>query len=94
MNDLRISDVHIHIQPWRQLKPGPRRTMALGKEDHFEFLIALMDDPKLLLGIMDEQKIARVGMVNYPSPDLMGFDDSTNEFAVRYAAAAPARLLP
>jgi uncharacterized protein len=94
VTDLRISDVHIHIQPWRQLKPGPRRTMALGKEDHFEFLIALMDDPKLLLGIMDEQQIARVGLVNYPSPDLMGFDDSTNEFAARYAAAAPDRLLP
>jgi predicted TIM-barrel fold metal-dependent hydrolase len=94
VTDTRITDVHIHIQPWRQLKPGPRRTMAVGKEDHFDFLIALMDDPKLLLGIMDEQKIERVGMVNYPSPDLMGFDDSTNEFAAQYAAAAPHRLLP
>ena len=56
--------------------------MSLAKEDHFEFLVALMDDPKLLLGMMDEQRIARVGMVNYPSPDVMGFDDSTNDFAV------------
>ncbi len=94
MNDIRITDVHIHIQPWRQLKPGPRKTMAMAKEDHFDFLIALMDDPKLLLQMMDEQGIARVGMVNYPSPDLMGFDDSTNEFAARYAEAAPSRLLP
>ena len=94
MSDLRITDVHIHIQPWRQLKPGPRKAMALAKEDHFDFLLALMDDPKLLLRMMDEQGIARVGMVNYPSPDLMGFDDSTNEFAARYAEAAPARLLP
>ena len=94
MSDLRVTDVHIHIQPWRQLKPGPRKTMALAKEDHFAFLEALMDDPKLLLGMMDEQRIARVGMVNYPSPDVMGFDDSTNEFAARYAEAAPDRLLP
>ena len=94
MNDIRITDVHIHIQPWRQLKPGPRKTMALAKEDHFDFLLALMDDPALLLRMMDEQGIQRVGMVNYPSPDLMGFDDTTNEFAARYAEAAPDRLLP
>ena len=94
MSDLRVSDVHIHIQPWRQLKSGPRETMALGKEAHFEFLISLMDDPKLLLHLMDDQGITRVGMVNYPSPDVMGFDDSTNEFAARYAEAAPDRLLP
>ena len=94
MSDLRISDVHIHIQPWRQLKPGPRATMAVGKAEHFDFLLSLMDDPSLLLQMMDEQRIARVGMVNYPSPDLMGFDDSTNEFAARYAEAAPDRLLP
>ncbi len=94
MNDLRITDVHIHIQPWDELKPGPRETMRRGKEQHFDFLIALMSDPKLLLGVMDEQRIARVGMVNYPSPDLMGFTDATNDFAVRYAEAAPDRLLP
>jgi predicted TIM-barrel fold metal-dependent hydrolase len=94
VNDLRVTDVHIHIQPWRQLKEGPRQTMALGKKDHFDFLVALMDDPKLLLAAMDEQQISRVGMVNYPSPDVMGFDDSTNEFAARYAEAAPDRLLP
>jgi predicted TIM-barrel fold metal-dependent hydrolase len=94
LDDLRVTDVHIHIQPWRELKPGPRKTMALGKEEHFEFLLTLMDDPKLLLGVMDEQRIARVGMVNYPSQDLMGFTDATNEFSARYAEAAPDRLLP
>ena len=94
MNDLRISDIHIHIQPWEQLLPGPRETMARGKEKHFEFLLSVMQDPKLLLGLMDEQRIHRVGMVNYPSPDLMGFDDSTNDFSARYAEAAPDRLLP
>ena len=69
-------------------------TMRRGKEEHFQFLLAVMEDPKLLLRMMDEQGIDRVGMVNYPSPDLMGFTDSTNEFAARYAEAAPRRLLP
>ncbi len=89
-----ITDVHVHIQPWRQLKPAVMAAMRLGKEDHWEWLLALMDDPAMLLEIMDTSGIARVGLINYPSPDLMGFDDSTNEFAATYAAAAPARLIP
>ena len=91
---LLVTDVHIHIQPWRQLKPAVMETMRRGKEQHFDFLLQVMEDPKLLLSIMDEDGIERVGMVNYPSPDLMGFTDETNDFAARYAEAAPDRLLP
>ena len=90
----RITDVHIHIQPWRQLKPRVMETMRRGKEEHFDFLMQIMEDPTLLLSIMDGDGIERVGMVNYPSPDLMGFTDETNDFAARYAEAAPGRLLP
>jgi len=90
----RITDFHIHIQPWRQLKPAVMETLRRGKEEHFDFLLSLMDDPHMLLGIMDEQGIDRVGMVNYPSPNVMGFRDDTNEFAVRYAEADRRRLIP
>src|SRR5690242_20702012 len=93
-NSYRITDVHIHIQPWRQLKPGAMEAMRRGKEEHFEFLLALMDDPKLLLRILDDEGIARVGLVNYPSERVMGFTDETNAFAVQYAEADPKRLLP
>ena len=89
-----ITDVHVHIQPWRQLKPAVMAAMRRGKEDHWDWLLALMDDSGMLLEIMDSAGIARVGLINYPSPDLMGFDDSTNEFAADYAAKAPERLLP
>jgi len=89
-----ITDVHVHIQPWRQLKPAVAEAMRRGKEDHWDFLLALMDDPKALLEIMDRSGIWRVGLVNYPSPDLMGFTMETNTFAARYAEAAPERLLP
>jgi len=95
MSDLPgITDVHVHIQPWRQLKPAVMEAMRRGKEDHWEFLLALMDDPKALLEIMDRSGVWRVGLVNYPSPDLMGFTMETNTFAARYAEAAPERLLP
>ncbi len=89
-----VTDLHIHIQPWRQLKPAVVAAMRRGKEDHWDWLLQLMDDPQVLLGIMDESDIWRVGLVNYPSPDVMGFTDETNTFAAKYASAAPDRLIP
>jgi len=89
-----VSDLHVHIQPWREMKPEAAAVMRRGKEDHWERLAALMDDPTALLEVMDESGVWRVGLVNYPSPDLMGFTDATNAFAARYAEASPERLLP
>jgi predicted TIM-barrel fold metal-dependent hydrolase len=90
----RITDIHIHIQPWRDLKPQVQEVMRRGKEDHWEFLLSLMDDPKALLEIMDRAGVWRAGLVNYPSPDIMGFTNTTNDFAARYASVNPERLLP
>ena len=90
----RITDVHIHIQPWRDLKPKVQEVMRAGKEAHWDFLLSMMDDPQALLEIMDRAGVWRVGLVNYPSPDIMGFTDSTNDFSAGYARANPERLLP
>ncbi|HEY2823907.1 MAG TPA: hypothetical protein VGI83_00020, partial [Gemmatimonadales bacterium] len=89
-----VTDIHVHIQPWRQLKPKVAEVMKRGKEEHWRHLMALMDDPKLLIEELDRSKIWRVGLINYPSPDLMGFTDETNEFAAQYASHNPERLLP
>lgn len=91
--DDRTSDLHIHIQPWEQLKPPVLAAMRKGKEDHFEHLLALMRDPAQLLKYLDHCRIWRVALINYPSPDLMGFDHSTNDFVARYAAHDPVRLI-
>ena len=89
-----ITDVHVHIQPWKQMKPAVMEAMRKGKEDHWDFLIAMMENPRMLLDIMDKSGVWRIGMVNYPSPDLMGFTLDTNTFAVEYSQAAPERLMP
>ncbi len=89
-----VTDLHVHIQPWRDLNPDVASQMRRGKEDHWEWLLEMMDDPQVLLEVLDRSDIWRVGLVNYPSPDLMGFGDETNRFAARYAEAAPERLMP
>src|SRR2546428_732578 len=91
----RITDVHIHIQPWRELKPAVLDVMWRGEAAaQRDRLIQLMEDPRALLEVMDRAGVWRAGLVNYPSPDIMGFTDATNAFAARYARANPERLLP
>src|SRR2546430_11551838 len=43
---------------------------------------------------MDRAGVWRVGLVNYPSPDVMGFTDAANEFSAKHARPNPERLLP
>src|SRR5213080_1896461 len=90
----RITDVHIHVQPWRELKPPVLEVMWRGKEVERDRMIQIMDDPRALLEVMDRAGVWRAGLVNYPSPDVMGFTDATNAFAVKYAQADRERLLP
>src|SRR5262245_52290375 len=58
-----VTDIHIHIQPWEQLKPAVMETMRRGHEDHFDFLLSLMRDPGVLLEEMDRSGIWRVGLI-------------------------------
>src|ERR1700751_3839047 len=90
----RITDVHVHVQPWRELKPAALAVMWRGKDVDRDHLIQVMEDPRALLAEMDRAGVWRVGLVNYPSPDVMGFTDAANAFSAKHAAANPERLLP
>lgn len=67
--------------------------MTRGREDVAE-LQAIMKSPQQLLRRLDADGIARAVLVNYPSPDLMGFTHRVNEYVVEYCQAAPDRLIP
>jgi hypothetical protein len=89
----RITDVHVHIQPWGMLKPEVRARMAKGRDDFAE-LERLMCDPDEVLRRMDEAGIARIGVINYVSPTLMGFTPEVNPWVANLARHAPERLIP
>jgi len=90
---MQITDVHIHVQPWWELKPGIFEAMTRGRSDLDE-LHRIMKSPARLLRRMDEDGIARAVLVNYPSPEQMGFTHDANEYVTRYCAEAPDRLIP
>lgn len=87
------TDAHIHVQPWWELKPAVLEVMTRGRSDVDE-LQQIMKSPAQLLRRMDADGIDRAVLVNYPSPDLMGFTHRVNEYVAEYCAAAPDRLVP
>lgn len=88
----RVFDCHIHIQPWEQLHPAALRTMIRGRSDA-DRLERILADPAELLRLLDEERIERVALINYVAPDVMGFDESSNEWVSRYVAGHTDRLV-
>lgn len=84
-------DSHVHIQPWHLLRPDALDRMRKGRD--FELMKRVMADPALFVGILDEAGVERAWLMNYVSPDVMGFTFEANEFGARYAAAHPRRMV-
>jgi predicted TIM-barrel fold metal-dependent hydrolase len=87
-----VTDAHIHVQPFHQMPPSVAAVFWKGKPNRAE-LEGFAADPRKLLARMDEDGIDRVGLINYVSPDVMGFTDEANPWMIRYASADPSRLL-
>lgn len=89
---MTVTDAHIHIQPFHMLAPAVVDTFWKGKSNRAE-LEAYASDPRRLLARMDEDGIARVGLINYVSPDVMGFTDASNPWMLDYVRPDPSRLI-
>jgi len=89
----RVSDIHVHIQPWEMHPADVQHAMESGRED-LDRIRAFMASPKAFLQNLDACGIERVGLINYVAPDVMGFTREVNAWCARYAAAAPDRLIP
>jgi predicted TIM-barrel fold metal-dependent hydrolase len=90
---MQVTDVHIHVQPWWELKPEVFAAMTRGRSDLDE-LQRIMKSPSALLRRLDADGIARAVLVNYPSPEHMGFTYRANEYVAQYCREAPDRLIP
>jgi uncharacterized protein len=87
-----VTDAHIHVQPWWELKPEVLEVIRRGRADLDE-IEKINRSPAHLLRRLDADSIERAVLVNYPSPDLMGFTSRVNQYVAEYCAAAPDRLL-
>ena len=88
-----VIDFHLHVQPWDTLRPEVRASW-MRTQKNFPELEKVMKDPAYFLGMLDAAGVERACLVNYPSPDVMGFDETVNDFVAAYCAHAPDRLIP
>jgi predicted TIM-barrel fold metal-dependent hydrolase len=90
--DFKVFDCHVHVQPWEQFRPSSRDLMIRARSDT-DRLERLMRDPAELLRLMDEEAIERVALINYVAPEVIGFDESVNEWVSRYVSGHEDRLV-
>src|SRR2546425_3767505 len=88
-----VTDVHVHVQPFRMLKPEILEAMKR-ERPQFPQLLKMSEDPSALLTILDEAGVERAGLINYVAPDVMGFLPSVNDYVLQYAKADRDRLIP
>ncbi len=89
---MSVSDVHIHVAPLWEMKPAALETMLKGRTD-VDQVMQIMKSPTQLLRRLDADGIDRAVLVNYPSPDLIGFTHRVNDYVADYCRAAPDRLI-
>jgi uncharacterized protein len=86
-----ITDCHVHINPVWEMVPGARELVGHHPRsaDYERFLRA----PREFLEYLDRSGIERAVLVNYVSPEVVGYTEKVNEFVTEFAATDPSRLI-
>jgi hypothetical protein len=87
-----IIDIHIHIQPLHMFKPHALELIKRGRKN-FDFIEKVSSDPAAFLKFLDEVGVERAGLINYVSPEVIGFPPEVNDWIANYCKADPRRLL-
>ena len=87
-----IIDIHIHIQPLHLFKPEALALIRRGRKD-FADVEKYSAHPAEFLKHLDSLDIERAGIINYVSPEVIGFPPEVNDWCAKYCSADPARLI-
>lgn len=87
-----ITDVHVHLEPYKNLKPAVFETMRRTMPE-FDAVARQMEDPRNLLAHLDDIGVERACLINYAAPEVMGLGLDVNAFVSEYASEDPKRLL-
>lgn len=89
----RVTDVHVHIQPFEMLKPAILEAMKRERRD-FDDLLRIVREPRAFLEHLDSAGVERACLINYVAPEVMGYTDKVNDYVIKFAAADRDRLIP
>jgi hypothetical protein len=87
-----IIDIHIHIQPLHMFKPEALELIKRGRKDYAD-VERYSASPGEFMKFLDSLEIERAGLINYVSPDVIGFPPAVNDWIADYCKANPKRLL-
>lgn len=87
-----IIDIHIHIQPLEMFDSHAHELIRRGRRDYDE-VVKYTSSSADFLKFLDSADIERAGLINYVSPDVIGFPPEVNDWIARYCSADPQRLL-
>jgi predicted TIM-barrel fold metal-dependent hydrolase len=85
-------DAHVHVQPWSMMKPEIVNRMRKSRKD-LDIIQRVMDSPLDFLKHMDREGVERAALINYVSPDIMGFTEEVNEYISNFCKEDPHRLI-
>lgn len=86
-----VTDCHVHINPVWEMHPHARA--LLGGKGTGPAVEEYDRSPKLFLEYLDRCGVDRAVLVNYVSPEIVGYTDKANDFVVEYVRADPDRLV-
>jgi predicted TIM-barrel fold metal-dependent hydrolase len=88
----KFIDIHVHVMPWEMLNPTAAAAVKATQPDH-ALLHELSTDPSKLVAYMDARNIEWLGLINYLSPEVMGYTEATNDFSASFASQYPHRFI-
>ncbi len=91
--DYQAIDIHVHIMPWDTLTPAAAAAVK-ATQPNLALLNELSTDPAKLVAYMDARNIEWLGLVNYLSPEVMGYTEKTNDIVASFAVQYPHRFIP
>jgi uncharacterized protein len=87
-----IIDIHVHIMPHDMMKAGPLELITRGRTD-FDEVEHYCHNPKEFLRYLDSINVERAGLINYVSPEIIGFTPAVNDWIANYCKIDPYRLI-
>jgi len=82
-----VIDAHTHIMPWDQIRPDASATMS--NRPDFADILAISSDPDRLIRYMHACGVSHTVLINYLSPDVVGFTEETNDYSVKIGERLP-----
>ena len=86
-----VTDCHVHINPVWEMRPEARA--LLGAKGPGTEVERYLRSPEEFLSYLDRAGVERAVLVNYVSPEVVGYTERANDFVSKYASADPGRLI-